>query len=409
MLLTAILTLSLLAVLNYYVNDRSLFHPAVVFCGIWAFDLFVILAVGGFFFPLSSQSLLIFSFGALAFSIGAHFAKAVPAEPKKPAEAKGTTKLLWLIVLAFPFFIRWILQLAGENADSPLLMALRVATVDLEGGSIALTIFGMLTQIAAIVVLIAYSEKEGHKLRAWIAIVFSLAMAVLTGTKGAPLEIIMGMMYIHWLKTRKIRWKMVATVCVVFALVFTVIEYTVHQADNTEQIAENAALYISGGIVAVDRVISNPHLVPLANPVYDITMRVLKRLGWHTEVVSAHGYQFVDIGPNGLMNNTYTVYGSWINTGPFGMISAMLLIGFIAGLAYHRALRHGKVSAIFYAVYFPAIFFSPFSDLTTTFIWLSLVMLVAWFVYYFPLRLARFKDLLSDIVRADLAKPQLHR
>ena len=297
--------------------------------------------------------MLIFSFGALAFSIGAHFAKAVPAEPKKPAEAKGTTKLLWLIVLAFPFFIRWILQLAGENADSPLLMALRVATVDLEGGSIALTIFGMLTQIAAIVVLIAYSEKEGHKLRAWIAIVFSLAMAVLTGTKGAPLEIIMGLMYIHWLKTRKIRWKMVATVCVVFALVFTVIEYTVHQADNTEQIAENAALYISGGIVAVDRVISNPHLVPLANPVYDITMRVLKRLGWHTEVVSAHGYQFVDIGPNGLMNNTYTVYGSWINTGPFGMISAMLLIGFIAGLAYHRALRHGKVSAIFYAVYFP--------------------------------------------------------
>jgi hypothetical protein len=384
MLLTAILTLSLLAVVNYCVNDRSLFHPAVVFCGIWAFDLFVILAVGGFFFPLSPQSLLIFSFGALAFSIGAHLAKAVPAAPKKPAEAKGTTKLLWLIVLAFPFFIRWILQLAGENADSPLLMALRVATVDLEGGSIALTIFGMLTLIAAIVVLIAYSEKEGHKLRAWIAIVFSLVMAVLTGTKGAPLEIIMGLMYIHWLKTRKIRWKMIATVCVVFALVFTVIEYTVHQADSAEHIAENAALYISGGIVAVDRVISNPHLVPLANPVYDITMRVLKRLGWHTEVVSAHGYQFVDIGPNGLM----------------------LLIGFIAGLAYHRALLHGKVSAIFYAVYFPAIFFSPFSDLTTTFIWLSLVMLVAWFVYYFPLRLARFKDLLSDIVRADLAKLQ---
>jgi oligosaccharide repeat unit polymerase len=404
----AILTLGLLAALNYHLNSKSLFHPAVVFCGIWAFDLFVILAVGRFFFPLSPQSLVIFTFGALMFSLGAHFAKALPAHPKEAAEAKGTTKLLWLIVLAFPFFIYWILQLAGENADSPLLMALRVATVDLEGESIALTIFGMLTLIAAIVVLIAYREKEGHKLRAWIAIVFSLVMAVLTGTKGAPLEIIMGLMYINWLETRKIRWKMIATVCVLFALVFTLVEYTVHQADSAEHLADNAALYISGGIVAVDRVIDHPHLVPLANPVYDITMRLLKRMGWHTEVVSAHGYQFVDIGPNNLMNNTYTVYGSWINTGSIGMISAMLLIGFIAGLAYHRALLHGKVSAIFYAAYFPAIFFSPFSDLTTTFIWLTLVMLVPWIVYYFPLRLARFKRLLSDAVRADLAKLQPH-
>jgi oligosaccharide repeat unit polymerase len=407
MLLTAILTLALLAAMNYYVNGKSLFHPAVVFCGIWAFDLFVIWALGGFFFPLSPQSLVIFTFGALMFSIGAHLAKVLPAKPKKSAEANGTTKLLWFIVLAFPFFIRWIFRLAGENADAPLLMALRMATVDLEGGSISLTIFGTLTQVAAIVVLIAYSEKEGHKLRAWIAIVFSLVMAVLTGTKGAPLEIVMGLMYINWLNTRKIQWKTIITVCLMFVVVFTAVEYTVHQADSAEHIADNAALYISGGIIAVDRVIRNPHLVPLANPVYDITMRVLKRLGWHTEVISAHGYQFVDIGPNNLINNTYTIYGSWINTGPFGMVSAMLLIGFIAGLAYHRSLLRGKVSAIFYAVYFPAIFFSPFSDLTTTFIWLSLVMFVPWMVYYFPLYIAKFKLLIADGIRNDLAKSQL--
>ena len=150
-----------------------------------------------------------------------------------------------------------------------------------------------------------------------------------------------------------------------FAVVFTVVEYTVHQADSAEHLADNAALYISGGIVAVDRVIGNPHLVPLANPVYDITMRVLKRLGWQTEVVSAHGYQFVDIGPNNLMNNPYRSMDR-------GSIPARSAWFRHAAYRLHRwtclpscATPRQGVS-LFYAVYFPAIFFSPFSDLTTT-------------------------------------------
>jgi oligosaccharide repeat unit polymerase len=351
--------------------------------------------------------LLIFTCGAIAFSIGAHLVKALPSYPRQSTESRGTAYLLWLIILAFPFFIRWILQLAGEYANAPLLMALRLATVDIEGESIALTIFGTLTQISSIVVLIAYRERVGHKFRMWLAIAVAFVMAVLTGTKGAPLEIVMGLMYINWLNTRKIHWKTIITVCLMFVVVFTAVEYTVHQADSSEHLATNAALYVSGGIIAVDQVIQHPHLVPLANPIHDITMRVLKRLGYHEEVVAAHGYRFVNIGPNGLENNAYSIYGSWVNLGWPGMIIAMLPVGFMCALAYQRALLGGKVSAVFYAVLFPAVFFSPFTDLTTTFIWLSLVILVSWMVYYFPLHLVKFRLLISDGIRNDLAKSQL--
>jgi len=414
-LVITILTLALLAAFNYYLNGRSLFHPAVVFCGIWAFDLFVIWAVGGFFFPLSPESLAIFTFGGLVFSLGAHAARVLPAHPRKAAESTNiATWLLWMIVLLLPFFMRWIFQVAGTNTDLPLLMALRLGLVDMEGESLALTVFGNLTLLSSILVLIAYREKTGHEKRAWIAFVLSMTMAILTGTKGAPLWIALGLVYIDWLNVRHIRWKAVAAACVFFIGIFILIEYTVHingdsLKDSSEQLVNNAALYVSGGIVAIDRVVRDPHIVPLANPIYDITMRLLKRLGYHTEVVSAHGYQFVHIGPNALINNTYSIYGSWANFGAIGMVAAMVLIGFMCGLAYRRALLGGKVSAIFYAVLFPAVFFSPFSDLTITFIWLSLVLLVSWAVYYFPLRLARFKGLLRDIVRADLAKVQPHK
>ncbi len=410
MLVIAILTLGLLAALNYHLGGKSLFHPAVVFCGIWAFDLSVIFAVGDFFFPLSPETLLIFTFGGLVFSVGAHAAKAIRSRPKNACEStKFATWLLWMIVFLFPLFLRWIFQVAEERADSPLLMALRLGLVDMEGESLALTIFGNLTLLSSIVVLIAYREKTGHEKRAWIAFILSMTMAILTGTKGAPLWIVVGLVYIDWLNTQRIRWKAVAIVCVLIVGIFVLVEYTVHingdsLEDSSQQLVNNAALYVSGGIVAVDRVVRDPHIVPLANPAYDIIMRILKRVGYHTKVVSAHGYQFVDIGPNSLINNTYSIYGSWVNLGSFGMVTAMALIGFMCGLAYHRALLGGKVSAIFYAVLFPAVFFSPFSDLTTTFIWLLLVLLVSWVVYYFPLRLARFKGLLSEIVRADMAK-----
>jgi oligosaccharide repeat unit polymerase len=407
MIVLSVLTLCLLAALNYRLNGKSLFHPAVVFCIVWAFDLFVVWAVGRFFFPLSAESLLVFTFGALMFSVGAHIAKALPAHPRQPAEPNKTiTRLLWVLAILFPFFIRWILQVAGEKADSPLLMALRIGLVDMEGESLVLTMFGTLIQVGIIIALIAYREKQGHSRRAWLAIALCLVMNVLTGTKGGPLAVVMGLMYINWLNTRKVRSKVVITVCLVFALIFTAVEYTVHQADSSEHIAENAALYISGGIVALDQVLQHPHLAPLANPVYDIFMRVLKRIGYHVEVVSAHGYQYVSIGPDGLMNNTYTIYGSWINLGAFAMVAAMLVVGFTSGLAYRRALFGGKVSAIFYAVYFPALFFSPFHDYTTTFIWLFLVLFLSWCVYYLPLKLARLREFTSSVIRADGAKPQ---
>lgn len=416
MLILTILTLALLAVINYHIGPRSLFSPPVVFCGIWSFDLFLVWAVGNFFFPLLPETLLVFTFGAMFFSIGSYLAKAIPASPKEPDESynKITTALCWLIVVSFPLFVRWILAITGAKEGSSILMAARMVLVEMEGDSIALTIFGNLLLLATIVSLIGYRENQGHKRRAWIVLFASLTMSMLTGTKGAPLALVLGLLYINWLKTRRIRWRAVGTTVIIFAAVIALVEYTVHiNAPSVEESAmpviNNATMYVSGGIIAFDQVMRNPHVVPLANPVYDIAMRVLKRLGYHADVVAAHGYEYVDIGPNNLINNTYSVYGSWIAFGPLGMVSAMGLLGFVSGLAFKRALLGGRVAAIFYAVLFPGIFFSPFHDYLTAVIWLAMVLLVSWFVYYFPLRWAQFKSLLTDIVRADLAKSQLHR
>jgi len=415
-LILTILTLALLAVINYHIGPRSLFSPPVVFCGIWAFDLFLVWAVGDFFFPLLPETLLIFTIGGLFFSIGAFAANAIPSHPKEPAESynKITTALCSLIIVVFPFFVRWILEITGAKEGYPLLMAARMTLVEMEGDSVALTIFGNLLLVSVIVALIAYRENQGHKKRAWIALSVTLVMSMLTGTKGAPLALVLGLMYINWLKTRRIRWRAIAAIIIIFVGVITLVEYTVHingssLEESAMPVVKNATMYVSGGIVAFDQVMRNPHVVPLANPIYDIAMRVLKRLGYHEDVVAAHGYEYVDIGPNNLINNTYSVYGSWIAFGPLGMVSAMGLLGFVSGLAFKRALLGGRISAIFYAVIFPGIFFSPFHDYLTALIWLAMVLLVSWAVYYFPFRWRQFKAVLTDIVRADLGKPELHR
>src|SRR5664279_849736 len=80
MILVAIAILSLLAVVNYCICQRSL-YPPVVFCSIWAADLLLVRLAGGLFYPIAGKTLAIFTIGAFAFSLGGFVALLTHPQP----------------------------------------------------------------------------------------------------------------------------------------------------------------------------------------------------------------------------------------------------------------------------------------------------------------------------------------
>src|SRR6266567_2060654 len=124
MLFLAISILCLMAVANYRIGDKKLFYPPVVFCFVWAADLTLVWLAGNSFYPLSTATLFIFVFGALAFSLGACVAlcrpQKTPARNRDPIKSSGRvlSLLVLVIVAGIPFFYRWITGLtSGYGAN----------------------------------------------------------------------------------------------------------------------------------------------------------------------------------------------------------------------------------------------------------------------------------------------------
>src|SRR5258708_24444374 len=85
MLPVTILTIGLLAFANYRIGGKAAFYPPVAFCGVWCAALGLCWVAGGFFYPVSAETLAIFLCGCVAFSIGSWLAFLHPAKPPAPA------------------------------------------------------------------------------------------------------------------------------------------------------------------------------------------------------------------------------------------------------------------------------------------------------------------------------------
>src|SRR5713226_2146570 len=118
MLLVTILIFGLLAFLNYRIGGKALLYPPVVFCGVWGLDLLLLWACGDYFYRLMPETLLIFVIGAAMFTLGSYAGSLYPLRADSPPPPvhdsvnRVITVLVWTVIIAAPFYFRWIFGLA---------------------------------------------------------------------------------------------------------------------------------------------------------------------------------------------------------------------------------------------------------------------------------------------------------
>lgn len=415
MLLLTSASIGLLALLNYRFS-KSLFHPAVIFCAFWAFDLLVLWAADYLFYRIHPVSLVVFLFGGAMFSFGSFLASLKTPKKLQAVSSAATNRLItisvWIIVLSVPIYVRWILSLvADRGATVTFLMAARIGLLDVQGTGIVATLFGAIILGSIVVALVAFREREGHEKRSLIAIAAAMIICVLTATKAAPVWLVLGLLFLHWLKTGRLKLKVIAIAMFVFSVVIFSVEFFVHINGNSFKesavpVLENVAIYVSGGIVDFDQIVENPTVIPpIPNPIYDTLKKIAKRFFGANLEVSPAIPDFVFIGPHDFRGNTYSVYSSWLVFGLAGSVLMMVPIGYFLTTIYSRARAGGACSSILYALFISGLAFSPLTDYLA-----SLAMIVvfsggAWFFFYMPGRFNQFTAFVHRILLPDRASP----
>src|ERR1041385_4155653 len=214
MLVLTILALCLLTAINYKFAGKALFYPAVVFSAVWTLDLALLAVSGDLFYPVLPETLVIFLCGVLAFSVGCWLA-IFPATPPavRPAEFQASsnrmiTVLLSVVIVIAPFYYRWLSNLVADGDNSPFLLLVRAATQEMMGKSAAFTFFGTISELSRMVAMMAFGERKNPPRRSILAITVALVMCGITGQKSGPLMLIISLICIDWIRTRRLRWKL---------------------------------------------------------------------------------------------------------------------------------------------------------------------------------------------------------
>jgi len=397
MLLLVFIVLLLLAALNLYLG-KSIFYPAFVYCATWTLALFCLLVSGNMFFALSSDTLAIFMWGAVAFTLGCavgQFPKITPStQPREPRKIIGICIIV--LILAFPFYLQWLMGLVADNPDKLFLSAARDSLVEIAGDADMHTwqyaVFTTLLFLAPILAIFAWMERKGRIKRAVLAVGIAFVYHVLTGARSAMIQLLLALLCAEWLIVGKLKIKVFAFVGILAIVLFGLFAVIVHGSNAKDELIG----YIGGPLVAYDRVVREPTIVPHNLTAASAFLERAYRLGADIKPPSRDS-AFVATGPH-REDNVFTIYFAYINVGMF--IGCILLFweAFLLCLIYRSALSGSKIAIAVYSLLFSYIAMTTFSDwlLGTLEASVKLACLTAAFYYFLPIK-ARFGAFLHRV------------
>jgi oligosaccharide repeat unit polymerase len=414
MFLGAISLFGLLCFVNYRFG-RSIFFPAFVFSTVWAVDLCLLAVSGKMFYPIIPETLILVAIGASTFSFGSFVGLMPPLRRRVFPEFNSTSNriinwLLFFIIATLPFYYRWLTQLTGQG-DSPFLLAVRLTTQDMMGKSAAFTFFGTVSELSRILAMMCFWEREKFPKRAILAIAISFLVSISTGQKSGPLLLAVSLIGIDWFKTGHVRWKLLAVMALIMLTAATAVEFYVHIGggsfgENIGNVFDLFILYASGGIVGFDQTVRHPNIIPNYSSIAVVFMRIARKLGSDMDVPEVP--EFVNIGPNSVQDNAFTMYWTYLDLGYAGMLAIVAIFGFLATIAYRLALQGRKNWIFLYGTLLYSIIFSIFTDYFVAMSYFFFkIALVSWCVYALPVRLKQLRGWISETVRHDLAKSPL--
>ena len=182
--------------------------------------------------------------------------------------------------------------------------------------------------------------------------------------------LILSLLGISWIKSKRINWKQLTILAVSFVFVFTSIAVALQKgyvnrdatlAENLPAIIESFQWYAVGGIVAFDQIFHDPQKIPHAWDIDRVFKQAANKLGARFYIPSMNA-EFVDIGPE-IDTNVYTCYfGYFPEFGLFGTTIIMMFLGAALTWVFKVAYRGDPRAQILYGFLLSCIVLSEFNE-----------------------------------------------
>lgn len=357
---------------------RYVTYPPALLSAVWGVTLLWLLATGQRYLPVSPFTVGIYVAGTIAFAVGGACGWGVAA--RSPATTHiGIMAPTWfipmltfLVVVVAPLYTLKLLAVVGTMSPVDFLYAVRVESLETSVGDTVGAIqnvvpFAMMSAMAAIA--LPPGSSIGRLCRV-ILVGAAFSLTILTGSRGAPLTLLLGMGIIASARAKRIPvWRtggVIAVAVVIFGLMAILLrkgragpESSV--GENVVAVADGVQDYALGGIVAFEGVVSDPGSVPAVWSPLRTVEEMLNHLGATFEVPSQHA-QFSTIG-DGMVTNVYTMYFSYFpEMGLVGMLCLISMVGVIAGIVHRLAVDGSVMALLFHGVIAAALLLTIFKE-----------------------------------------------
>jgi oligosaccharide repeat unit polymerase len=348
--------------------------PPTLFVGVWTGTVGALALCGNLFYPVSVKTLLIYLVGATVFSVSGMVAATLPGRTfsrrsidlgfDRHHYCRIVLDVLFLACLCgLPFFAHKMLDPVGGWGNPTALLEVRQNVLE---ASSQVTTFSGVNNLAVLARFVAFGMfyendgTRGRKLRAYLSLPPAIAYGLLNGSKGPAVVVLITVMFLTWLKARKVDLKsafVVGVLCIAFfSAGLLLINYAFmnfsRAGDAETRLAWVVPNYWLGGPVAFDQIVENPNAVPSTQGIDRFFLETANSLGAHFELPTRHA-QFTSISDSEISSDTnvYTIYFSYYKDyGWPGVILLMALAGFCTTWVYNIALRGRPVAVVLCAM-----------------------------------------------------------
>lgn len=355
---------------NYFLS-RSFLYPPTLFCLVWLVSLVGILCSGNTLYPISAETLMVYFVGALSFSAGGMVfqvtGNSLISKPFSMSE-KGTYRvhflldlLLLVVLIGLPVYWRSLVEIVDVSDPSLFFVIARQITVEIGGERQGVGVISNLVVLAMLLALAMHFENDGSWSRKWrdyLAVFIALIYGSLTGAKSNSVKLFLMLMFISFMREKKIRLKLVfgylATIVVFFSvgLIAVNFAYEVHDSlwDTMHATVIGIQNYWLGSLVAFNAIVADPLIMESTQCLNRFFLETANHLGADYYVPILHA-DFSAISSS-QESNTYTIYFSYFKDyGWFGVITGMMFLGGLTTWLYKATRSRSPVSVGIYSMF----------------------------------------------------------
>ncbi len=389
------IVLLIFSLLNYR-QAKSLFYPPFIFSCYWGLLLLLLAVLPTSYYPLTNQTLLIFTTGIVFFSLGGllflKLAKATVMDYTTHTNITNesyrhyiTNLLIFGIIISLlllPLYCYRLYTIAitanflpesfvAAHPITSFFVQLRKIVVSENG----LGPFKYLTAWFSFLGLISLIEFYHYKsLKNKIVVgsyfVISLIYLLLSTARIGMISFLFSFFSLYFILNQKLKLKVIIYASIMILVAFLVPALVLHKGgattnssiQNIMHLLNNIKLYLLGGIVAFNEVTNYidslaqifPHLYSLSfffkiAHVFNNDIYVPKAI-----------FPFIYMPSS---TNVYTIFFSWfLDFGWVGIISICFILGFIAATCFHYAMKKNPLCMVLYACIITGLLLSNFYD-----------------------------------------------